>query len=544
LVGDVSQEDASQDNEGAPEGEADAVKEKARPTRRKVLKRVGLGVVGAGVVAAVGVPVVKDLTKTVPPRSFMPGTAPLRIDHVTVVDPRDGSKRPGLSILVRDGRITAVSATKDTPASPDAWTIDGADRFVVPGYNNMHTHVLQDKRASLFMATMLAEGTTGMRQMAGSEDLLRYRAEGRLPLGVHTPGLLAMPGELLMPWNAGSINEVRKEITRQKGLGADFIKLIFVDRDVFFEAVKFAHSKGLKIAGHLPPSVSPGEASLAGFDAIEHLGTGSDIWLETSSEEKTLRPEADLSGPVPGWLAALPFAGSLFASDLAKKFTSKGLINPALSNSSDDVNLMRRALDSFNEQAAQEMVQTFAAKKTYQTPTLVRLRTEYLVDSPEYDDHPWMKMLPAGAVSDFKEVRGKFLALPAETRDTYHKFYEASLHMVKRIHDAGVPMMTGTDGPGTSPADLHTEFRELAAAGLRPLDILRTVTSTPAAYLGRADRMGAVAPGMDADFLLLGSDPLADVNNLQSITAVVRAGHFLPRQEIDSVVEQLQATAD
>jgi imidazolonepropionase-like amidohydrolase len=56
--------------------------------------------------------------------------------------------------------------------------------------------------------------------------------------------------------------------------------------------------------------------------------------------------------------------------------------------------------------------------------------------------------------------------------------------------------------------------------------------------------MGAVAPGMDADFLLLGSDPLADVNNLHSITAVVRAGHFLPRQEIDSVVEQLHATAE
>jgi hypothetical protein len=34
------------------------------------------------------------------------------------------------------------------------------------------------------------------------------------------------------------------------------------------------------------------------------------------------------------------------------------------------------------------------------------------------------------------------------------------------------------------------------------------------------------------------------VKNLQSITAVVRAGHFLPRQEIDSVVQQLQTIAD
>jgi imidazolonepropionase-like amidohydrolase len=51
--------------------------------------------------------------------------------------------------------------------------------------------------------------------------------------------------------------------------------------------------------------------------------------------------------------------------------------------------------------------------------------------------------------------------------------------------------------------------------------------------------MGAVAPGKDADFLLLDSDPLAKVSNLQSISAVVRAGHFLPREEIDSLIEQL-----
>jgi imidazolonepropionase-like amidohydrolase len=55
--------------------------------------------------------------------------------------------------------------------------------------------------------------------------------------------------------------------------------------------------------------------------------------------------------------------------------------------------------------------------------------------------------------------------------------------------------------------------------------------------------MGVVAEGMDADFLLLDADPLADVKNLAAIAAVVRAGHFLPSQEIASAVEQLLATA-
>lgn len=521
----------------------DEAREKTGPTRRTVLKRVGLGVLGAGAVAAVGVPAVKKLTKEVPAISAVPRAAPLRIDQVTVVDPRDGSKSPGMSIVVRDGRITAVQASKDTSAGQDVWAIDGAGRFVVPGYNNMHTHVLQQERASLFMATMLAEGVTGMRQMAGTDDLLRYRAENRLALDVHTPGLLGMPGDLLMPWNSGSAQEVRDEITRQKDLGADFVKLISVDRDVFFEAVKWAHHLGMKIAGHLPPTVSPSEAVQAGYDSIEHLGAGGCIWIETSSEEESLRAQQDPSGPVPGWFADLPFAGWLFSTDLISGMTAKSLINPALSSPQKSVDLMRRALDSFDDAAAQEMVRHFAAGSTWHTPTLVRLRTQYVVDDREYDDHPWMKMLTAEAAGDFREARAKFTALPADSRAVYHRCYNMSLRMVKRIHDAGVPIMAGTDGPGPNPADLHTEFRELAAAGLRPLDVLRTATTEPAAYLGRSDRMGAIAPGMDADFLLLDSDPLEDVKNLASIAAVVRAGHFLPRQEIDSVVEQRLAAA-
>lgn len=512
--------------------------EKSGPTRRTVLKRVGLGVLGAGAAAAVGVPVVKRLTKEVPAVTAIPRAAPLRIDQVTVIDPRDGGRFPGMSVVVRDGRITAVGATKDLPASRDTWAVDGAGRFVVPGYNNMHTHVLQQERASLFAATMLAEGVTGMRQMAGTDDLVRYRAENRLPLDVHAPGLLEMPGDLLMPWNAGSVQEVRDEITRQKELGADFVKLVSVDRDVFFEAVRWAHQLGMKIAGHLPLSVSPSEAVQAGYDSMEHLGAGSCIWVETSSEEQDLRAHQDTGGPVPGWFADLPFAGWLFSTDLVSDMTAKTLINPALSNSQEAVDLMRRALDTFDEAAAQEMVRHFAAGSTWHTPTLVRLRTQYAVDDREYDEHPWMRMLSAEAAVDFRETRTQFSALPADTRAVYHRCYDMSVRMVKRIHDAGVPIMAGTDGPGPNPADLHTEFRELAAAGLSPLDVLRTATTEPADYLGRSGRMGVVASGADADFLLLDSDPLQDVKNLASIAAVVRAGHFLPREEIDSVVEQ------
>ena len=131
----------------------------------------------------------------------------MRIDHVTVIDPRDGGRRTDVSIQMQNGAITSVI---DEPApGPQGWAIDGGGRFVVPGYINMHTHVLQSERPELPLAVMLSEGTTGMRQMAGSADLLDARTRSQQGLPRYAPELLEMPGSLLMPFTASSVEDVR-----------------------------------------------------------------------------------------------------------------------------------------------------------------------------------------------------------------------------------------------------------------------------------------------------------------------------------------------
>jgi Amidohydrolase family len=468
--------------------------------------------------------------------------AGLRIDHVSVVDPRDGSTAGDRTVVVRRGVIDAVRPSADA-RDEDLRVVDGAGRYVVPGYNNMHTHVLQQAdRAALFMATMLLEGTTGMRQMAGSPQLLRRRAQGSLGLTRYTPRLLAMPGALLLPFSAPSAAKARRQIAAQAAQGADFIKLIQVDRDVFFASVGAAHENGLRIGGHLPAAITPAEASDAGYDSLEHLGTGTSVWIETSTQRAALREDDPGSWPIPAWVTGLPFAEQLFSSKLVTKITERALLNPALTHSPATVAVMRRALDSYDEKAARTLAATFARNATWQTPTLVRLRTQYRADAPEYDGHPWLAMLSGQARRDFAAMRQKFLALPETTRQTYHDYYAHALRFAGTLHQAGVPLMTGTDGPGGNPGqDLAAEFRELSAAGLPPLAILRAATSAPARYLGREQRMGAVATGMDADFLLLDADPLGHVDNLSRISAVVRDGHFLPRPEIQAIVERLAA---
>jgi len=515
----------------------------AGPSRRTAIKNIGFTALGLGVVAASGGPLVSSLRRQpATARSTDDAARPLRIDHVTVVDPRDGSSRADVSVLVRGGTIVSVGAAVD---AQDVRVIDGAGRFVVPGYNNMHTHVFQEERSELFMATMLREGTTGMRQLAGPDALLQRRAEGRLSLGADSPRLLAMSGAILMPFNSPTIERVRHEINRQKALGADFIKLIMVERDVFFAAVSWAHTQGLTIGGHLPPSITPSEASDVGYDFLEHLGTSGNVWIETSSERSALRAVADTSLALPNALGYVPFAEQLFASEIVTKATATTLLNPALSDSPESIPVLQRALETFDEGAARALAATFARNGTWQTPTLSRLRTEYRMDAPEYRDHPWLEMLSPQVRSNFQTTRTAFLDLPEARRTAYHRYYDTSLKLVAIMHAEGVPIMTGTDGPGGNPGqDMPSEFQELSAAGLSPLDVLRATTTVPAAFLGRSDRMGAVDAGMAADFLLLDGDPLASVDNLGRINAVVNSGNFHTVAQLDETVDRLLASAE
>jgi len=66
-------------------------------------------------------------------------------------------------------------------------------------------------------------------------------------------------------------------------------------------------------------------------------------------------------------------------------------------------------------------------------------------------------------------------------------------------------------------------------AGLRPVDALRAATSEAASALGIAERTGRISVGLSADFLILESDPLADLSVLRDPEVVVFRGEWLSR---------------
>lgn len=70
----------------------------------------------------------------------------------------------------------------------------------------------------------------------------------------------------------------------------------------------------------------------------------------------------------------------------------------------------------------------------------------------------------------------------------------------------------------------HWEMWLLALGGATPIDVLRAATVNGAAKLNLQDRIGSLAKGMDADFVILNSNPLESVYNTDDISRVIRRG--------------------
>jgi hypothetical protein len=156
------------------------------------------------------------------------------VSIVTIVDTRTGKLMPGMSILTGARKILAIVPSDKMIRDASIPVIDAAGKFALPGYNDMHVHLLDQENSSALLALMLTRGITGIRQMSGSSELLEQRRNETLPIDKGAPVLLATPGSVLTPFNAGSVSSADALIEQQKAEGADFIKVPLVSPEVFF----------------------------------------------------------------------------------------------------------------------------------------------------------------------------------------------------------------------------------------------------------------------------------------------------------------------
>lgn len=104
--------------------------------------------------------------------------------------------------------------------------------------------------------------------------------------------------------------------------------------------------------------------------------------------------------------------------------------------------------------------------------------------------------------------------------------WTAILESIRLLHEAGVPILAGTDAPnpGTAfGASIHRELELFVEAGLSPVEALRTATSAPADAFGLTG-VGRIRPGAPADLLLVDGDPTTEITDTRRIHAVWKNG--------------------
>ena len=98
--------------------------------------------------------------------------------------------------------------------------------------------------------------------------------------------------------------------------------------------------------------------------------------------------------------------------------------------------------------------------------------------------------------------------------------------MARNAHEMGVKIVAATDtgyGPESTTTLAH-ELIEFAGIGMTPLEALRAATTTAAELFGLEGQVGAIAPGLEADLIVLERNPLVDIAVVQDVLMVVSDG--------------------
>ena len=156
-------------------------------------------------------------------------------------------------------------------------------------------------------------------------------------------------------------------MTKVKKDGADFVKVYsLLPREAYFAIADEAKKQGLPFAGHVPFSVSAGEASDAGQRSIEHL-TG--ILEACSTKEQEWRK---------GILDAF--------SNLPQGQT---VASPARTRP-----LTRMIVENFSPEKATTLFARLRRNHTWQCPTFTILRSAAFINDPDFRYDPRLKYMP------------------------------------------------------------------------------------------------------------------------------------------------------
>ena len=417
---------------------------------------------------------------------------PVLFDNVQLFDADNGAFLADQAVLAEGGVIKAIGAAGTLQLPEGGRLIDGTGKTLVPGIWDSHLHIGNDWSVLANMANGITSFRSPGTKFSRALDATTRRASGELLMGepfisviIDQKHPLAAQGSEVVSSEAEMIEVIR----RVKDAGLWGVKFYTSMKPEWIApGAEEAHRLGLHVHGHVPATMLPSEAVEAGYDELTHLNF---VVMESMPREVIDKSNTRerMEGP-------------------ARFFKDIDLNTPPLS----------------------EFILRLAERQIVVDPTIVIFENLFDHDGgdPKPAYAPYIGIIsPAIERSSF--ISGGYPLIDGYTREDYRKSYAKMVELVGKLHDAGVPIVAGTDGWGI---EIIRELEIYQQAGMSTAEVLQTATIDPARIVGADNRTGSIVVGKEADMVLVDGDPSAELGALRRVVTVVSDGYVMDADEL------------
>ncbi|USX14795.1 amidohydrolase family protein [Oxalobacteraceae bacterium OTU3CAMAD1] len=414
------------------------------------------------------------------------------VKNARVFDSEKATVGAPSDIYILRGRITSVQPA-GSPTRDAANTIDAGGRIVLPGLFDMHGHV--DRWSG---ALNISAGVTSVRDMgndnAQMQAMLDETTDGKL-LGPQVVPAGFLEGESQYSASGGftvkDLQGAKDAIDWYAQRGYPQLKIYnSFPKDILKDTVAYAHTRGMRVSGHVPAGLRAQQALDAGYDEIQHINQVLlNFFVKPDTETRNLNR------------FVLP----------AEKVAD---------------------LD-FNSKPVKDFVAQLAKKQIAIDPTMATFaflkQRDGDINEPYAD---FAANMPPDVARGFSV--GTMKIDGAEQLKRYEKSYAKMVDFVGIMYRAGVPIVAGTDD--IAGFTLHSELALLVKAGLTPAQALQVATRNGARYTRTSNDRGSITPGKLADLVLVDGDPTKDIKDVRKVSAVITRGYVIYPSEIDTAL--------
>jgi hypothetical protein len=417
---------------------------------------------------------------------------PVVIRNVHWFDAHKAQMNGPSDVVTHRGRIAAIFPPNST-LQGDATVVDGTGKWLAPGLFDMHGHV------SPWDAVLhVAGGITTLRDLGNDNaflNTLKSRIDRGDAVGPHIVPAGYIEGKSPFSSYGGFVVEdvegAKRAIEWYALHGYRQIKLYNSIKPEWVQPVAdYAHQLGLRVSGHVPAFMRAEEAVRAGFDEIQHINQVVLNFLTKRDDDTRTLLRFYLVG------------------DNANQIDLDG-------------------------DRVRDFIKLLVDRKTAVDPTLTAFEAMFL--QRQGTPNPSYRMVSSHLPPSIGRAwLTNSMDVTDKNAEPFRKSYEKLLAFVKKMYDAGVPILAGSDD--IAGFTIHRELELYVLAGLTPAEALKIATFNGARFCGTLDRAGTIEVGKDADLILIDADPTRDISALRRIAMTMKGGTlFFPARVYEAL---------